>query len=58
MEFSTEEEKGARAAPVVLDSHKCVKSEKRKSYGLSSALTAQVSLLKRPMTNFLSDPQP
>lgn len=37
--------------PVVLDSHKCVKEEKRKSYGLSSAPTAQVSLLKRPVTN-------
>lgn len=53
--WSAEQRKGRE--PVVLDSHKCVKEEKRKSYGLSSAPTAQVSLLKRPVTNVQNDPQ-
>lgn len=42
-------EAGPGAARVVSDSHKCVKEEKRKSYGLSSASAAQVSSYKGPL---------
>ncbi|MEQ2232983.1 hypothetical protein ILYODFUR_017095 [Ilyodon furcidens] len=43
---------------MVLDSHKCVKSEKRKSSALSPAPSAQVSLLKRSLRDIQGGPVP
>lgn len=50
-EWSAEQRRGRGLVRCVSDSHKCVKEEKRKSYVLSSAPAALVSLLKRLVTN-------